>query len=167
MYALMFVVNLGSSKTGLTLNAKLFDETGVQVGATITTGFVEIGNGVYSYYHQAIPNGHTGTFIMYDSADADTVASFSVEPSLSGASIGAIEFTYTVDDGSLPIAGATVWISTDSAGNNAIFSGVTDAFGVLRNPATSAKPFLDPGTYYFWVQAEGYSFSNPDTEVVS
>ena len=29
MYALMFVVNLGSSKTGLTLNAKLFDAAGV------------------------------------------------------------------------------------------------------------------------------------------
>lgn len=83
-------------------------------------------------------------------------------------SIGSIEFTYTVlDTGSNPIDGVQVWISTDIAGADVVWSGVTDAFGIARDTANLQKPFLDPGTYYFWSQKSGYSFSNPDTEVVS
>lgn len=80
---------------------------------------------------------------------------------------GAIEFTYTVTDtGAVPLEGAQVWISTDIAGTHVIWSGVTDTFGVARD-ANLDKPWLDAGTYYFWTQLAGYSFTNPDAEVVS
>lgn len=124
----------------------------------------EIGNGWYSYTATA--------------GEADTVGPVAVKVTGAGAvqqnleyvvkqrTINAIAFTYTVDDGSDGIPGATVWISTDSAGSNVIWEGTTDANGVARD-VNDELPYLDPGTYYFWVQAEGYSFSNPDTETVS
>lgn len=79
---------------------------------------------------------------------------------------GAIEFTYTVDDGSNPIDGVEIWITTDSAGDNTVWYGVTDAFGIARD-SSGVKPWLDAGTYFFWAQKAGYTFSNPDTEEVS
>lgn len=81
---------------------------------------------------------------------------------------GAIEFTYTLTDvvTSFPIADADVWISTDLAGANIIWRGTTDAFGVARDVFNN-KPWLDPGTYYFFRQHRFYSFVDPDAEVVS
>ena len=83
---------------------------------------------------------------------------------------GALEITYTVkiddEDTGDPLAGVTVWISTDSAGNNVVWSGTTDANGIAVD-ANDGKPWLDAGTYYFWRQKAGYIFTNPDTEVFS
>lgn len=80
---------------------------------------------------------------------------------------GATEFTYTVTNSAtgLPIEGVEVWISTDAAGANVVWNGDTDAFGVARDDA-GGLPWLDPGTYYFWSQLGGYTFPNPDVEVV-
>ena len=83
-----------------------------------------------------------------------------------GAQAGAIEYTYTVDDGTNPIEGAEVWIATDSGGSNIIWYGLTDASGTAR-ASNDEKPWLDPGTYYVWVKKSGHSFSNPDTIDVS
>lgn len=78
-YTLNFVADFGSL-TGLTLNAKLYDDTGAQTGATITTGMVEIGNGIYTYKHTTIPDAHRGAFVMYKSTDATIKVGFSVNP---------------------------------------------------------------------------------------
>lgn len=79
------------------------------------------------------------------------------------------EFTYTVTDSATgnPVDGVEVWISTDLAGANIIWYGVTDAFGVARD-VHGLLPTLDPGTYYFWKQLAGYiDDDNPDVENVS
>jgi hypothetical protein len=80
---------------------------------------------------------------------------------------GAIEYTYTVTDSFtlLPIEGVEVWVSTDLAGVNIVWAGVTNAFGVAQD-VLGALAWLDPGTYYFWRQKTGYAFVNPDVEVV-
>ena len=78
-YTLTFEADFGSL-TGLTLNAQLYDTAGGATGAAITTGFVEIGNGVYTYTHTALPDAHRGSFVMYDSGDASRKVSFSVNP---------------------------------------------------------------------------------------
>lgn len=81
----------------------------------------------------------------------------------------AIAFTYTVTNVSTgaPIEGVEVTITTDSAGNNVIFNGDTDTLGVLRDDE-GRLPYLDSGiTYYFWSQKAGFSFANPDAELVS
>jgi hypothetical protein len=81
---------------------------------------------------------------------------------------GAIEYTYTVTDAATgnPIEGVDVWATTDLGGANIVWRGTTDTFGVARD-AANKRPWLDAGIYYFWCQLAGYSFTNPDTEVVS
>lgn len=81
---------------------------------------------------------------------------------------GAINFTYTVTSSTtgLPIEGVEVWFSTDVAGANIVWKGDTDAFGIARD-VNGALPALDAGTYYVWRQRAGYTFVDPDTEVVS
>jgi hypothetical protein len=75
---------------------------------------------------------------------------------------GANAWTYTLTSTVLPnqpIADADVWVTTDVAGTNVVASGKTDALGVVTF-------YLDSGTIYVWRQKSGWSFTNPDTEVV-
>ena len=65
--------------SGLTLNAKLFDSAGAQTGATITTGFDDLGDGAYQYL-ATIPNGHVGTLKIYDSAQPSRCIPLAVNP---------------------------------------------------------------------------------------
>lgn len=76
--------------------------------------------------------------------------------------IGAINWAYTLTDNvtALPITNAEVWVTTDSAGLNIVAHGFTNASGVVTF-------FLDAGTNYFWRQHGSYTFTNPDTEIVS
>ena len=127
----------------------------------------EIGSGWYSYLSTA--------------GEADTPGPISIRVNGAGAiqqnleyvvksrNMNGVEFTYTVTDSvsTLPIPGAIVTISTDVGGNNVVFTGVTDSFGVARHTINNTLPFLDPGSYYFWTRKTGYSFTNPDLEVVS
>jgi hypothetical protein len=61
---------------------------------------------------------------------------------------------------STPIADATVWATSDSAGLNTLASGLTDTYG---NVTLS----LDAGTVYLWTHKSGYNFTNPATKVIS
>lgn len=73
---------------------------------------------------------------------------------------GAISTTVTITDGTNPLDGVFVKVTTDSAGANTAATGYTDAFG-------HATFMLDAGTYYVWKQVAGYDFTNPQTMVVS
>ena len=70
------------------------------------------------------------------------------------------EYTLTDSETGLPIVSADVWATTDVGGGNMIAKETTNAFGV-------ANFYLDPGTYYFWRKKAGYSFANPQTQVVT
>lgn len=80
----------------------------------------------------------------------------------------AIAFTYTVTNTVtlLPIEGVQVWFATDLAGTNVVWAGDTDTFGVARDDNGNI-PFLDPGTYYIFRQKVGFTFIDPDVEIVS
>lgn len=126
----------------------------------------EISNGWYKYVATA--------------GEADTIGAVSIR--VNHASIlqqnleyvveqrtaGAVSYTYTVKNtvDSNPIPGVEVWITTDVAGNNVVWNGYTDTFGVARDEGGSL-PLLDPGTYQFWCKKPGFDFPNPDAEVVS
>lgn len=116
-------------------------------------------------YDYIVQGQYTGATVM----DSDYVYGQTETQSINLTTFpaGAIEFTYTLTTPlAVPIEGAQVWISTDIGGSNIIWSGVSDAFGIARD-VNLEKPWLDAGTYYFWAQLSGYSFSNPDSEVVS
>lgn len=76
--------------------------------------------------------------------------------------LGACTWAYTLTDSvtALPIEGAEVWVTTDLAGTHMVAHGFTNASGVVTF-------FLDAGTNYFWRQHGSYTFTNPDTEIVS
>lgn len=124
----------------------------------------EIGSGWYSYNALA--------------AEADMAGPVAIRVTGAGAVQQNLEYvvvnrtilaqprTYTVDDGANPIAGAEVWIGTSSSQDSIFWYGTTDTLGVARDTAGN-MPYLAPGTYYFWVLADGYTFTLPDTEVFS
>lgn len=62
-------VPLGPTDTGLTLKAQLVDTVNANVGSEVTTGFQEIGNGLYMWYYTAFPDGFRGGVTFKDAAD--------------------------------------------------------------------------------------------------
>lgn len=175
-----FTKNGGDPATGLTL-AEINMMLTAQHRSTGLTTVVWDGSQVAT---KEIDN--VGSYIkIYSSADLDTYNYYAAVEytgvqvldqnwvtgiaSLDNIPVGtAIEFTYTLTDSvtTLPIEGATIDFSTDIAGENVVWSGVTDSFGVVRDIFDNL-PRLDSGTYYVWRQRSGYVFSDPDIETVS
>lgn len=126
----------------------------------------EIGNGWYTYLATAAEADTVGVVaIMVTGAGC---VQQNLEYTVQQRNPNAIAFTYTVTNVSTgnPIEGVEVTITTDVGGNNVVWNGDTDSLGVARDD-NGHLPYLDPGTYFFWSQKATYSFSNPDTEVVS
>lgn len=75
--------------------------------------------------------------------------------------ITARKFIYTLRDNAthVPITGAEVWASSDNLGQIEIDHGFTDGTGKVTF-------FLNPGTYYLWKTRAGYSFTNPEEQVI-
>lgn len=82
--------------------------------------------------------------------------------SQAGGGSGNIAGTITITDGSSPIDGANVDITTGSSSNTdgLVASGTTNVSGEVTFN-------LSAGTYYQWVQHASYSVSNPTTLTVS
>lgn len=119
----------------------------------------EIGNGWYTYLSTAGEADTPGPVaIRVTGAGASQQ---NLEYVVSDRSSGAVAHTYavTAQGTGAPIDGALVRVTTDAAGLNVVASDYTDAFG-------NAAFMLQHGTYYFWTTKAGYTFSNPDQEVV-
>lgn len=80
MYPLTFPLSLGQSQTGLTLKARLIDETGTPVGGFITSGFSERGRGLYLFSYASIPDDFQGAVEFVDDATEEVVFIASVNP---------------------------------------------------------------------------------------
>ena len=149
--------------TGVTDGEKHDDLTGVHLCTIVTTNV---------WYAPA----HDYTVVLSAATiDGQTVNSpifsFSIENRTGSPQAGALQITYTVYKEAAKtnvLAGCTVWITkANSSTAPVVFSGVTDTNGILVDTLGSSKPWLDAGTYYFWRECAGYTFSNPDTEVYS
>ena len=102
-----------------------------------------------------------GPVVAYiDAGISSRLAASAYVPS-SGA--GAIAYTVTLlQPGTvIPIAGAEVWITSDSAGTTVV------AGTLLTNSSGQSTFMVDAGSYYLWVQATGWNFTNPQAFVVS
>lgn len=64
-YTLDTVFNLGSSQTGLTLRAALTDTAGALTVKDVSSGFFEVGSGVYLFHYASFPDGHRGALVVY------------------------------------------------------------------------------------------------------
>jgi len=164
----VFYISGGSRVTGLTVTVDVYrDSTKILDDQSVT----EMGDGLYQYtldgstYNTTVGT-YTAVFNTAGTVDqADIPAIWIVGPVQAAT---AVEFTYTVTNSvtTNPIQGAVVQISTDATQNNILWTGVTNNFGIAVD-TNSEKPFLTPGTYYFWTYKASFSFVNPDTEVVS
>lgn len=129
--------------------------------AALTGSFAHKGNGQWAVDEitAAEMNGDViGLLFMHDDAISVHYAIKTSEPS---AGTGSIAWTYTLTEPpAIPIADAEVWITTDIGGANIIASGRTDQYGAVTF-------YLNAGTVYVWCRKSGYTFTNPDTEVVS
>lgn len=74
---------------------------------------------------------------------------------------GSVDWDYYVyEPGNIiPIAGVYVRVYTEDPPVNLIASGITNSFGKITF-------YLDPGTYHLHNSKVGYTFVNPDVEVV-
>ena len=77
-----------------------------------------------------------------------------------GGGSGTNAYTVTVNDGSNPIPNVNCFLTSDSAGTTVLYQAYTNALGV----ATFA---VNTGTYYLWVEAAGYTATNPTTVVIT
>jgi len=157
-----------TGKAGLTPTVTI-SKNGAAFGSPVGA-VTEIGNGWYKLAGNATDRNTLGDFLVHsEAAGADPsddryciVPWDPYDADSWGAGSGAVPLTYSLTsslDG-VPIPGVDVWATTDEAGTNVVARGVTDAFGQVVF-------YLDAGTYYFWRKLAGWTFSNPDTEVVS
>lgn len=116
--------------------------------------------GAYLYSYSGADSLDLVALFHTTDTSVDTQDLFST-PITSTAAIaaGSNSKTFTVTDGVNPIEGVAVWVSTDSGGSNIVASGTTDTLGHVTF-------LLDTGTYYFWKQLAGYTFTNPQTDTV-
>jgi len=95
------------------------------------------------------------------SADLDTQLD-TLAGLVSSTGTGDKSWTYTVaeSDGT-PIPDVTVWVTSDIAGTTVLAQGTTNASGQVT--------FLlnDGATVYVWAKKFGWTFTNPDSEIVS
>jgi hypothetical protein len=155
------------------------------VATALLNELVEDDGGVSRYTENALEQGPGGGGTTWDQILADhniegsvgnvwndlteessgtyrfTSAALAEAPS-GAAGTGAITFTYTLTNSvnSAPIPDATVWVTSDSAGNNLLASGTTNTSGQVVF-------YLDAGTVYVWRQKSGWNFDNPDIETVA
>ena len=78
-YQTEFVADFQSHRTGLTIHAQYYDNTGAASGAPITSGIVETASGIYRYL-ATISDGFVGSIVLYNSADSNVRVAFSINP---------------------------------------------------------------------------------------
>lgn len=139
------------NRPSLTLNAKLYDGAGVQVGATITSGFVEHGNGAYSYL-ASLPDGHVGTFLVFDSAEPTRCFLWAINPrEMENADVKtSTRSTFAGGAVASVTSGVTVTTNNDktgyalsSAGVQAIWDALTSALTTVGSVGKLIKDYLD------------------------
>lgn len=140
----------------LTSGERTTVSTSVWSSATRTlTSYGTLIADIWSYVTRTLTSGGGG-----GGATAQEVWEYATRRLTGGAGGGATANVITINDGTNPLDGVDVWATTDSAGTNVVARANTDASG-------NVTFYLDAGTYYIWKQLAGYSFTNPQTLVVS
>lgn len=152
------VPSVSQIQSGLPKLTDLADTEDIQSGLATATNVSDSQAAIIA----AMPTVLTSAQIRQEMDSNSTKLASILNAVVPTAGSGDIAYTYvlTDDETESPIVGAEVSVSTDSAGANIVASGTTDING-------SVTFNLDAGTYYFWRDHPNYSFTDPDTEVVS
>lgn len=171
-YTLDTVVPAGTA--GLTdLRAQLYDTAGSNVGAAITTGFVDLGTGFYHWHYASFPDAHRGGVKFYSAAASSVILSaVAINPEegenldtklslLATASALAVVAAY-VDTEIAAIKAKTDNLPASPAATSDIPSAATNAStllaSVLESGKTVAQAILD-----LWAKEVGRATANdPD-----
>jgi hypothetical protein len=96
-----------------------------------------------------------GKTVVLDNLDVSTIQNSTLGQ-------GATLWTYTLTNSvtGLPIGNAEIKICSDAGGTNIIAQGITNSLGIVQ-------AYLNSGDYYIFRTCPGYSFSDPDIEVVT
>ncbi len=74
---------------------------------------------------------------------------------------GGYSWTATIQHGTTPISGASLWVSTDAGGTNVV------AGSLVSSVLGQASFLLPAGTFYLWINAPGYQAANPTAFTVA
>lgn len=139
--------------------------TGTEFQAVNSTMSVESGITNMVIHTTVIPVKSTDVVKVYlkglggDTTTPDITCEF-WEDNATTLEAGSTSWTITITDGSNPLDGVDVWVTTDLAGTNLVARGTTNASGEVTF-------LLDVGLYYCWKQLTGYTFTNPESFTVS
>ena len=122
---------------------------------------IETELGWYKYISPAAESAIMGIFAISASGAGTTQQNLLGQVGNSITGLGAITHTVNVIVDGVPISGAEVWITSDEAGANLVAGTIT------TNAQGNATFYLDAGTYYVFIRATGYTFTNPTTITVS
>lgn len=161
----VLVDDQGLEVTGVGQGFDIFISKAGGIFATGNGAKTEIGFGWYSYECTAAEADTSGPVAVV--VTAAPVIQQNLEYVVDDRVVSAIEFTYTVTStaGNIPLEDVVVNIYSDNLATELVWVGSTDVFGVARD-SYGYLPRLPLGAYYFWRYKSGYSFVNPDTEVV-
>lgn len=145
------------------LEAVIYDAKGNKL-ETLEMFHVEVG--FYQRTHSILAAGvFTAIVTSYDNESKDNIQEtdfqyFSIR-SDSVAGVGSVAFVYTVQNEVLdPVPDAKVIVSTDELQENVV------AGPQFTNLSGQVVFNLDPGDYFFWTTKAGFTFDNPDEEIV-
>lgn len=128
-YNITFTINLGSTKTGLTLTATIVDTTGATVSST-TSGFVEIpATGIY-LWNGTIPTGHRGA-VIFTGTGVVTAASINPEE-------------FELESESVALSRYTNLTNLDTLHYNSLFNQGNTTFGFLGGMQSLLMSYIGP-----------------------
>jgi hypothetical protein len=135
-----------------------------------TNAVAEIGNGWYTMLLTALECNTIGPVSIYMTGAG--CLQQNTEYVVQQRNASCINYTYTLTDitTGLPVPGASIWVTSDLAGLNVVWSGSTNAVGIALD-SNNDLPCLDglpPTVWHFWATKAGYVANSwPDLELVS
>ncbi len=150
----------GNEVSGIGAGFTLKISVGAAALATGVGAKSEIGQGVYRYVATAGECSAPGAGMIVITAPGCVQQNLPI--TIEAPVAGGVPFVYTLTSSvdSSPIAAAEVIVTSDALGATVIDRGVTGIDGKVTF-------VLPPGTYYLWRAKAGWTFANPDTEVVA
>ncbi|MEE8578260.1 MAG: hypothetical protein V3T31_13485 [candidate division Zixibacteria bacterium] len=163
VFAFDVTTNLPVTGDAANITGKITKDSGA-ANAITDTNPTEIEDGYYRFDFTQEETNADNILILPESgtANVQVIGVPGTEHTvISTEGTGSLLYTVTVDDGSNPLDGVSVRVSSDSAGSNTIA-------GTEHTNSSGIVTFmLDAATVYFWYQLSGYNFTSPETKAVA